>query len=178
MDDQGEAGGNGGQPERGDRGVSAAIGFRWRDPVHRLRRDRGKVVFGGVVPAKTRVSMAVPAGARQLMVVGESAGFLAAALAAGKTYDVVVTPRMGRWKARFPLLPVRADGEGEHRLGSAGFKEWIAACAPVTKTAAADTWYADHQADIEAKRVEYLEKWNRKTPDEKAPRSLCAEDGV
>jgi Protein of unknown function (DUF2846). len=138
----------------------------------------GKTTFGGVVSAKTQVSMTLPAGEHQLMVVGESADFLDATLVAGKTYYVLVTPRMGVWKARFSLIPIRSDGTSEYSMGSDKFAKWRAACAPAWKAPAADAWYAEHRADVEAKRVEYLEKWNRKSPDEKAERTLRAQDGV
>lgn len=138
----------------------------------------GKTTFGGVVSAKTRVSMTLPAGEHQLMVVGESADFLDATLVAGKTYYVLVTPRMGVWKARFSLIPIRSDGTSEYSMGSGKFAKWRAECEPVWKTPSAETWYSEHRADVEAKRIEYLEKWNRKSPEEKAERTLRAQDGV
>ena len=138
----------------------------------------GKTTFGGVVSAKTQVGMSLPAGEHQLMVVGESADFLDATLLAGKTYYVLVTPRMGVWKARFSLIPIRSDGSGEYSVHSAKFAKWKEECSPVFKTSAADAWYREHAADVEAKRVEYLKKWDNKSPTEKAERTLRAQDGV
>ncbi|OOG46339.1 hypothetical protein B0E52_05095 [Rhodanobacter sp. C06] len=138
----------------------------------------GKTAFGGVVSAKTEVSMVLPAGEHQLMVVGESADFMDATLAAGKTYYVLVEPRMGMWKARFSLIPIRSDATAKINLHSSKFADWKKSCMPSWKTSAADAWYTEHKADIESKRVEYLDKWNRKTSAEKAERTLQAQDGV
>ncbi len=43
------------------------------------------------------------------MVVSEAADFAKADVEAGKTYYVLVTPRMGWWKARFSLRPLMRE---------------------------------------------------------------------
>ena len=45
-------------------------------------------------------------GKHRFMVVSEAADFLAADLEGGKIYFVLVSPRMGMWRARFSLLPI------------------------------------------------------------------------
>jgi hypothetical protein len=138
----------------------------------------GKTQFGGIVSAKTQVSMHVPAGTHLFMVVAENADFMNATLDAGKTYYVLVKPRPGMWKVRFSLIPIHKDAGAEYSLASADFSKWKSKSAPVAKTPAADAWYAQHQADIEAKRLDYMKKWEVMAPEDKATLTLHAEDGV
>lgn len=138
----------------------------------------GKTVFGGIVSAKTQVSMHLPSGQHLLMVVAENADFMNASLAPGKTYYVLVKPRMGMWKARFSLIPIHADAAAKYNLHTDDFAGWKRDSQPVEKTPAADAWYAAHQADIEAKRADYMQKWERMDAQDKAVLTLHAEDGV
>jgi hypothetical protein len=112
------------------------------------------------------------------MVVAENADFMNATLDAGKTYYVLVKPRPGMWKVRFSLIPIHKDAGAEYSLASADFSKWKSKSAPVAKTPAADAWYAQHQADIEAKRLDYMKKWEVMAPEDKATLTLHAEDGV
>lgn len=138
----------------------------------------GTTTFGGVVSAKTQVSMQLPAGQHLLMVVAENSDFLDATLTSGKTYYVLVKPRMGMWKARFSLIPIHNDPSSKYNLQSSDFAHWKAESQPVVKTPAADAWYQQHRADIDAKRLDYLKKWNRMAPQDKAVLTLHAQDGV
>ena len=138
----------------------------------------GATTFAGIVSAKTRVSMQLPAGQHLLMVIAENGDFLNATLAPGKTYYVLVKPRMGVWKARFSLIPIHSDPAAKYNVRSKDFASWKAECQPVVKTPAADAWYQQHRADIEAKRLEYMKKWDRMAPQDKAVLTLHAEDGV
>ena len=138
----------------------------------------GKTDFGGVVSTKTQVSMHVPAGDHLFMVIAENADFMNATLDAGKTYYVLVKPRVGVWKARFSLIPIHKDASAKYNMASTDFIEWKSVCQPVEKTAAADAWYAENKADIEAKRADYMQKWDRMLPQDKAVLTLHADDGV
>ncbi len=138
----------------------------------------GITTFGGIVSAKTQVSMHVPAGEHLLMVIAENADFLDATLAPGKTYYVLVKPRMGMWKARFSLIPIHNDPAAKYNLQSKEFANWKSASIPVGKTPAADAWYQQHREDIEAKRLDYMKKWDRMAPQDKAVLTLHAQDGV
>ena len=67
----------------------------------------GEPEFLGIVSAKTKIAHNADPGEHRYMVIGENAGFLEADLLADRTYYSLVTPRMGVWKARFSLKPVR-----------------------------------------------------------------------
>ena len=138
----------------------------------------GKTVFGGIVSSKTQVSMQLPAGDHLLMVIAENADFMNATLEPGKTYYVLVMPRIGVWKARFSLIPIHNDATAKYNIQSKQFADWKRDSQPVDKTPQADAWYVAHQADIEAKRVDYMKKWDVMDATHKAELTLHAQDGI
>jgi hypothetical protein len=115
-------------------------------------------VFVGHVPAKKKLVHHVAPGPVRFMVVSEAADFLQADLEAGKTYYVLVTPRVGWWRARFSLRPVTAE-----ELGSKQFQEWFDDCAWVETTDEARGWARQHASSVQEKKVEYLQKWEPRT---------------
>jgi hypothetical protein len=134
--------------------------------------------FLGIVSGKTKISYAAEPGRHLFMVIGENADFVDAQLDAGKTYYVLVSPRMGMWKARFSLLPIHNDANAKYSLKSKAFTEWQADTEWVDKTAAAEQWYSENKADVEAKKQDYLNKWNARSAADKADLVLRADDGV
>ena len=134
--------------------------------------------FGGIVSSKTQVTMHLQPGAHRLMVIAENADFLETTLVAGKTYYVLVMPRMGVWKARFSLIPIHHDASAKYNLASTDFANWKKACSPVEITPAAEAWYGENKASVDAKRADYMQKWNRMDPADKAQLTLHAQDGV
>ncbi|MEJ2466829.1 MAG: hypothetical protein P8045_14190 [Candidatus Thiodiazotropha sp.] len=125
----------------------------------------------GIVAAKKQVACEVDPGEHLFMVVGESADFMSADLAADKTYYAYVTPRMGFWKARFSLSPVNNE-ERE----TATFKECHSSCEWVELTAESENWAGSNLNDIQSKYREYHAKWMSKGETER-PR-LYPQDGM
>lgn len=138
----------------------------------------GATRFGGIVSAKTQVAMHVEPGPHLLMVQAENADFMNATLDAGKTYYVLIKPRMGMWKARFSLIPIHNDPSAKYNLQSTDFAKWKSASTPVYVSPAAQAWYSQHQSDIEAKRVDYMKKWDRMAPADKTVLTLHTQDGI
>lgn len=134
--------------------------------------------FIGIVSAKTKVAYQADPGNHLFMVIAENADFMNATLEAGKTYYVLVKPRVGVWKARFSLIPIHNDAKAEYSLQSKDFTEWQAATQYVVNTPASEQWYAEHKADIEAKQQDYTKKWDAMDPADKAVLTLHAEDGT
>jgi len=93
---------------------------------------------------------------------------MSADLEAEKTYFALVTPRMGVWKARFSLRPVTAE-----ELSGLQFNEWDTECRFIENTPASHAWAKQHWPDIQAKKVDYLQKWE---PRHDKP-TLRASDG-
>lgn len=125
--------------------------------------------FAGIVMRHARLTLHVPPGPRRFMVVSEAADFLDADLVAGKEYFVLVTPRMGAWRARFSLRPVTPTGRDWDDL-----PEWLKESDPVAPNAKGDAWARENAASVREKQADYLPKWLRKTDRP----TLRAEDGV
>jgi hypothetical protein len=134
----------------------AVLGFAVQSPVF----DGDNYV--ATVSAKTRVPYQAAPGKHLFMVIGESADFMQAELAAGKTYYALVTPRMGAWKARFSLRPVNSD------TPPAEFNEWMAATRPAVANAEGPKWAKENAPSVQEKKNEYLPKWQAK-PDAEKP---------
>lgn len=124
--------------------------------------DEGKPDLVGIVAAKKKVAYETEPGKRLFMAIGESADFMHADLEAGKTYYALVTPRVGAWKARFSLKPIKAD-----ELGSDQFSDWSDACEWVEKSDTSDSWAQANMTSIVTKLNRYYPVWLQKPEDER-----------
>jgi hypothetical protein len=109
----------------------------------------------GIVAAKKKVAYRTMPGEHLFMAVGESADFMSARLDPGKVYYVLVTPRVGVWKARFSLRPV-------HPSEAADLAEWQRGTEWVQVNEDSARWAAENAADVEAKRSKYMPEWTEK----------------
>ena len=133
--------------------------------------------FIGISSTGTKVVYDTTPGAHRFMVVSEAADFLEARLAAGKTYYAVVTPRMGAWKARFSLWPIKNDANAEYKLQSDETAKWIKNGKVVENTPESLQWAQSNMSSIKAKYSENLPVWNKKPPQDIAERTLNEGDG-
>jgi hypothetical protein len=129
--------------------------------------------FVGIVYPGHKLAHPVPPGEHTFMVIGESADFMRATVASGRTYHALVTPRIGVWKARFSFRPVR-----QQELAGAEFSGWDAATSFVTTSPAALNWAAQNAADVDSKRAQYWPEWQSKPEVQRASQTLLAEDGA
>jgi len=134
--------------------------------------------FIGVVQNKQKMAYQATPGAHRFMVIAENADFMDANLEAGKTYYALISPRMGVWKARFSLFPIRQTSADEYNLQSADFKEWQAKTRFVVTSPDGEAWYEDNKESVAEKKADYLKKWNVMLPADKAELTLNADDGV
>ena len=140
-----------------------------QSPVFDVSTEENVLV--GIVSAKSKVAYRTTPGDHLFMVVGESADFMKAELGAGKTYYALVTPRMGVWKARFSLKPIK---RGE--LETKKFTDWESSCSFYENTDKSYQWVNDNLNSIQSKREVYYEKWMSK-PEVNRP-VLGEEDGI
>jgi hypothetical protein len=96
---------------------------------------------------------------------------------AGKTYYSIVTPRMGVWKARFSLWPIKKSSTAEYTLDNPEVQGWIKETKLATLSEAAETWFTKNKASIVKKHDKYWPTWLSNTPEETATRTLSPEDG-
>ncbi len=147
----------------------SGMGALVQSSVFEVKANRLQLV--GIVAAKTKVVYYVDPGQHLFMVVGENADFMKADLVADRTYYVSVSPRMGLWKARFGLEPIKGN-----ELSSPEFKSSLEECKWVENTAASENWAIANMASIESKRAEYYADWS-KVPEEEKQR-LSMDDGT
>jgi len=147
----------------------SGLGYAVQSSVFKINSG-GTSSLVGIVAAKAKVAYPVDPGQHLFMAIGESAEFMTADVQAGKTYYVRVEPRMGLWKARFALEPVKAD-----MLDSAELKNDLADCSWVEMTEDSERWARENMSSVESKRAEYYPKWQAEAADKKA--ALAAGDG-
>lgn len=133
--------------------------------------------FIGILDNSSKLMVEVPAGKHTFMVVSEAADFLEADLVAGKRYYAVVTPRMGAWKARFSVWPVRADGTGEFKKADKKVQKIISSTVLMQNSAKSEAWFQKNKNDIKSKQAEYWPVWQQKAPSELLERTLLPTDG-
>jgi hypothetical protein len=97
---------------------------------------------------------------------------LKATVSAGKTYYVLVTPRMGVWKARFSFQPLR-----QANLDNKDFQKWDTHTDFVENTPQSQEWAKKNSPDIEGKRARYWPVWQALSPEVQASMTLNPEDG-
>ncbi len=137
----------------------------------------GEPVFIGIMANDTKISYTTTPGKHTFMVVSEAADFLEADLSAGKTYHSLVTPRMGFWKARFSLWPIKNDPNAEHNLQSNEFKGLIKDTKLVENSDKSNAWFQKNLKSVKQKFQEYWAVWTKKSNDDIEKRSLAPEDG-
>jgi hypothetical protein len=138
----------------------------------------GEPSFIGIISNGTKLAHTTSPGKKTFMVVSESADFMKAELAANKTYYGMVTPRMGVWKARFSLYPIKEEPDSKFTTSSNEFKNWVKNTKLVNNTPESEQWARDNSTDIRVKYIEYWAKWQTKTLDEKRQLTLIPSDGI
>ncbi len=147
----------------------SGMGYAVQSSVFEVVNETPELV--GIVAAKKQVACELDPGEHLFMVIGESADFMSADLAADKTYYAYVTPRMGFWKARFSLAPVTSEERATET-----FKECQSGCEWVALSAESENWASSNINDIQSKYHEYHAKWMSKGETER-PR-LYPQDGM
>lgn len=134
--------------------------------------------FIGIVSANTKIAHQAEPGKHLFMVIGENADFVNATLEAGKTYYILVSPRMGMWKARFSLLPIHNDAAAKYSLRSDDFRAWQSDTRFVERSPAADAWYRENAGSVSEKRAAYMVRWNGASAEQLAELTVLPEDGI
>ena len=137
----------------------------------------GEPVFIGIIANGTKIAYDTTPGKHTFMVVSEAADFMVADLDAGKTYYSLVTPRMGFWKARFSLWPIKKDESAEFSLNSKDFKEWYTGTDLVQNSDKSLAWFEKHKSSVVEKYGEYWPVWQQKEANDVAARTLNKHDG-
>lgn len=138
----------------------------------------GGAEFIGILSNGKKLAHEVDPGKHVFMVVSEAADFLEAELVGGKTYYAIVTPRMGAWRARFSLHPVRNGGPGELQIDSQEFRDWMNETVFTQNTPESYAWAEESAASVAERQREYWVVWQQKSPSDLAERTLNPDDGI
>ncbi len=138
----------------------------------------GEPQFVGILYGKDKLAYFVEPGNYTFMVISESADFMAANMIGGKTYYAIARPRVGVWKARYSLYPARNDSEGKFQIDSQKVQKWLAKTKFVENTEASLGWADANRESIVGKQQKYWEKWESKSDEEIAERTLEESDGI
>jgi len=138
---------------------------------------KGKIKFIGSIPMGSKIVHETKPGKKVYMAYGIAADFMLADVRAGKTYYSIVRPNCGT--GGFAPTPVRTDGTSDFNTSSSDFKEWVSGTELIEPIPAyAKAWFAKEQKNILSAYKEYWKRFQTKTPNEKAQRSLTPLDGM
>jgi hypothetical protein len=144
--------------------VAGAIGCDLFEVVN------GELKFIGQVAMGNKVVYETTPGKKVFMAYGTAADFMLAELAPGKTYYSIVRPNWGT--GGFAPTPVR-DPKGSEAQG------WVSGTKlmePDPKQA--EAWFAENKARLQGIHTDYWGRFQNKTADEKAERTLLPQDGL
>ena len=110
--------------------------------------------FIGLLVTDTRLVYRTAPGRTRFMVIGLSADFLDADLAAGKTYQVAVLLGQGPTEQFFVLRPVRP---GAAQVSAVQY--CLASCTWVENTDRSEAWARRETSSIQRKKARYLPAW-------------------
>ena len=136
------------------------------------------ITFIGVIKNGTKVSYTTTPGHHVFMVVSEAADFMEANLLAGKNYYSITTPRMGAWKARFSLWPIKNDPDTKFSLQKSSFEGWVSGTKRVENSEKSLSWYQKNKDSVQKKYEKYWPVWLEKSEADLAKRTLSPEDGI
>lgn len=138
---------------------------------------KGKMKFIGSIPYGSKISFETTPGKKVFMAHGLAADFMIADVRAGKTYYSIVRPNWGT--GGFAPTPIRTDGTTEFNTGSPDFKEWVSGTELMEAIPAdAKKWFAKEQKNVLEAYKEYWKRFQTKSPNEKAERTLNPQDGM
>lgn len=136
-----------------------------------------EVRFIGIMANGTKVAYDTQPGERVFMVVSEAADFMEADLAPGKNYFSIVTPRMGAWKARFSMWPIKADSAAKYNTTMSEFDKWKESTTLVNNSDKARLWFLNNADSVDKKYEDYWPVWQEKSEEDIAQRTLTPGDG-
>jgi len=155
---------------------SSFVGSAINASLYEVNGD--KVKFIGVLANGTKIPYKTTAGKHVFMVVSEAADFMEADLKPGKNYFSIATPRMGAWKARFSLWPIKSDKGAKFNTSSSEFNSWVEKTKLVENTEKSLAWYESNKNSVKEKYKKYWPVWLEKSKQDIQKRTLSPQDGM
>ena len=138
----------------------------------------GEIKFIGVIADGTKISYKTTQGQHVFMVVSEAADFMEADLESGKNYFSLAIARMGAWKARFSLWPIKNDPGSKFNTKMPAFDDWVANTKLVENTDKSRAWYESNKKSVRQKYEKYWPAWQNKSALDISKRTLSPQDGM
>ena len=144
--------------------VAAAIGCELFEVVG------GELKLIGQLPTGNKVVYETTPGKKVFMAYGTAADYMLAELAPGKTYYAIVRPNWGT--GGFAPTPIRDPKGGEAQGWVSGTK--LLELSPKE----AEAWMAENKQRLQGIHAEYWSRFQNKSANEKAERTLLPQDGL
>jgi len=135
----------------------------------------GELRYIGQLPTGAKLVFETTPGEKVFMAWGTAADFMLARLEGGKTYYSIVRPNWGT--GGFAPTPIRGRSAQQPDLGSAQFQQWFSETKRIEPTGKAQEWFVKNKDRLQAIYAEYWERFQSKSPAEKAERTLMPADG-
>lgn len=133
----------------------------------------GELKFIGVVANGTKIAYQTTPGEKVFMAYGTAADFMKAKVVAGKTYFSILRPNWGT--GGFAPTPIRK--EGEWSVKHPDFNSWLNGTDLVVPNADAKAYFTEKKADFDKIYKEYWSRFQTKSPEQMAERTLNPQDG-
>jgi hypothetical protein len=144
--------------------VAGAIGCDLFEVVN------GELKLIGQLPTGNKIVYETTPGKKVFMAYGTAADYMLGELAPGKTYYSIVRPNWGT--GGFAPTPIR-DPKGSEAQG------WISGTKLLElDVKAGEAWLAENKPKLQGIHAEYWSRFERKNADEKAERTMRAQDGL
>ena len=75
-------------------------------------------------------------------------------------------------------MPIHNQADAKYSTQSEDFSKWMSKTSWVSITPEAEQWYSEHATDIHAKKMDYMQKWDKASAQQKAELTLNADDGM
>ncbi|VUD69359.1 hypothetical protein TDB9533_04726 [Thalassocella blandensis] len=138
----------------------------------------GEIKYLGIIANNTKIAYETTPGKHTFMVVSEAADFMEAELGTGKNYFSIATPRMGAWKARFSLWPIKKGSNSEYHTDMPECQTWVSNTKLMENTAQSKAWYEKNKNSVKQKYDKYYPAWKNKSEAEIEKRTLNIDDGL
>lgn len=150
--------------------VASAIGCELFEVVN------GELRFIGQLPTGNKIVFETTPGQKVFMAYGTAADFMLANVVGGKTYYSIVRPNWGT--GGFAPTPIRASGSTETSIKSKEFQGWLTGTKLIEPTEGAAAWFSENKARLQDIYKSYWSRFEGKTAQEKAERTLMPQDGI
>lgn len=138
--------------------------------------ENGELRFIGQLPNGSKVAHRTKPGRKVYMAYGNAADFMIADVLAGKTYYSIVRPNWGT--GGFAPTPVRTDGTSEYNTTRKAFKEWLADTDLLVSKPDAKEFFEENKAKYQSIYNDYWQRFQRKSPEQIAERTMRPIDGI